>query len=45
MTEGELKRVKCDWCGVLTDCRQWRDTHYLVCLKCAIQSFNEASDE
>lgn len=35
----ELKKMKCDWCGKDTDCSNLKDTHYWICINCALKSF------
>jgi hypothetical protein len=35
-TKRETIKRSCDWCGHVKEVRQWRDTHYTVCIDCAV---------
>lgn len=31
--------MKCDWCGFKAECCQWQQTHYMICLACAVSNY------
>jgi predicted nucleic acid-binding Zn ribbon protein len=33
------EKRKCDWCGEMKKVQQLKDTHYLVCIDCALSGF------
>jgi len=35
----QTRRMNCDWCGKLRGCNNLVDTHYWVCMTCAVSRF------